>query len=62
LDKTKDMINIKGKTALITGSSRGIGQQIALGLAQLGMPCYTAWQKTGKHTGKPEALGVFSGR
>jgi NAD(P)-dependent dehydrogenase (short-subunit alcohol dehydrogenase family) len=36
LDKTKDMINIKGKTALITGSSRGIGQQIALGLAQLG--------------------------
>lgn len=30
------MINIKGKTALITGSSRGVGQQIALGLARLG--------------------------
>jgi len=30
------MINIKGKTALITGSSRGIGQQIAIGLAKLG--------------------------
>jgi 3-oxoacyl-[acyl-carrier protein] reductase len=30
------MIDIKGKNALITGSSRGIGQQIAQGLAKLG--------------------------
>lgn len=30
------MINIEGKTALITGSSRGIGQQIAQGLAARG--------------------------
>jgi 3-oxoacyl-[acyl-carrier protein] reductase len=30
------MINIKGKNALITGSSRGVGQQIAVGLAQKG--------------------------
>ncbi|MFT5848259.1 MAG: NAD(P)-dependent dehydrogenase (short-subunit alcohol dehydrogenase family) [Psychroserpens sp.] len=30
------MSNITGKNALITGSSRGIGQQIALGLANLG--------------------------
>lgn len=29
-------IDIKGKNALITGSSRGIGQQIAQGLAKLG--------------------------
>lgn len=30
------MIDIRGKNALITGSSRGVGQQIALGLAQKG--------------------------
>jgi NAD(P)-dependent dehydrogenase (short-subunit alcohol dehydrogenase family) len=30
------MINIEGKNAFITGSSRGVGQQIALGLAQKG--------------------------
>ena len=30
------MIQLKGKNALITGSSRGVGQQIALGLANLG--------------------------
>lgn len=30
------MIEIKGKNAFVTGSSRGVGQQIALGLAKLG--------------------------
>ncbi|NEV94934.1 SDR family oxidoreductase [Psychroflexus sp. YR1-1] len=30
------MIDIKNKNALVTGSSRGIGQQIALGLAEKG--------------------------
>ena len=30
------MINLQNKTAFITGSSRGIGQQVALGLANLG--------------------------
>jgi 3-oxoacyl-[acyl-carrier protein] reductase len=30
------MIDLKGKNALITGSSRGVGQQIAIGLAKLG--------------------------
>lgn len=30
------MIELEGKNALITGSSRGVGQQIAFGLAKLG--------------------------
>ena len=30
------MINMQGRNALITGSSRGVGQQIAIGLAQKG--------------------------
>jgi 3-oxoacyl-[acyl-carrier protein] reductase len=30
------MTRLQGKTALVTGSSRGIGQQIALGLAREG--------------------------
>jgi len=30
------MINMQGRNALITGSSRGVGQQIAIGLAQNG--------------------------
>ena len=30
------MTHLKGKNALITGSSRGVGQQIAQGLAKLG--------------------------
>lgn len=30
------MIDLKGKNALITGSSRGVGQQLAQGLANLG--------------------------
>ena len=33
------MINMQVRNALITGSSRGVGQQIAIGLAQNGCKC-----------------------
>ena len=32
----KDLMSLKGRTALITGASGGIGQQIAITLAELG--------------------------
>lgn len=32
----KDLLNLTGKTALVTGSSQGIGQAIALALAEFG--------------------------
>jgi NAD(P)-dependent dehydrogenase (short-subunit alcohol dehydrogenase family) len=32
----KDLFNLEGKTALVTGSGRGLGREIALGLAHYG--------------------------
>ena len=40
------MIDLKGKNALVTGSSRGVGQQLAQALAKLGCNC--AWKNSGK--------------
>src|SRR3954466_8138923 len=31
-----DLFNLKGKTAIVTGCSRGIGQSMAIGLAEAG--------------------------
>jgi len=49
------MMKLKGKTAFITGSSRGIGQQIALGLARQGANIILHGRKI-EHTVKTREL------
>jgi len=36
IDSVQNIFSLKGKTALVTGASRGLGQAIAVGLAQAG--------------------------
>ena len=38
--KVVDMANLKGKVAVVTGASRGVGKRIALGLGEAGMIVY----------------------
>jgi NAD(P)-dependent dehydrogenase (short-subunit alcohol dehydrogenase family) len=53
------MVLLKGKWALVTGSSRGIGQQIALGLAQRKCNVIVHGRKIGNTTGTIERLKMF---
>lgn len=55
------MNDLKNKTAVITGASRGIGRAITLKLAQKGTNlaiCARNWQALGDVKGEAEALGV----
>ena len=36
IDANNNIFSLTGKTALVTGASRGLGQAIAIGLAQAG--------------------------
>jgi len=54
------MIELKGKNALITGSSRGVGQQIALGLAQLGCHVIVHGRKEENNKETLELLKAYS--
>ena len=35
--QTRDLFDLSGKTALVTGGGRGIGKALALGLAEMGV-------------------------
>ena len=48
--------DIKGKWALVTGASRGIGQQISLGLAGLGVNLVLHSSSKGNQTGTKDLL------
>lgn len=53
------MINLTGKNALITGSSRGVGQQIAKGLAGLGCNIIVHGRKSESCTRTLDLLNEF---
>jgi NAD(P)-dependent dehydrogenase (short-subunit alcohol dehydrogenase family) len=55
----KEIFGLKGKTALVTGSARGLGQEIAIGLAQCGAALIVAdIEYPQKTVGEIEATGV----
>lgn len=65
MESLKDLFSLKGRRALVTGSSQGIGRAIALGLAEYGadvmIHCASNVAKAEAARGEVEALGVRSG-
>ena len=43
--KTQDLFDLRGKTALVTGGGRGIGLDMAMGLAEAGADVVLASRK-----------------
>lgn len=59
--KTMDLFNLKGRTAIVTGGAIGLGQQMALGLAETGADiviCSRKLEKCEEMAHRIESLGV----
>ena len=55
----KELFTLSGKTALVTGSTRGLGKEIALGIAQYGASLILVDLEYPKETAKQiEDIGV----
>lgn len=65
MESLKNLFSLKGRRALVTGSSQGIGKAIALGLAEYGadvmVHCVANLAKAEAARREIEALGVRSG-
>lgn len=58
----QDRFSLKGKTAIVTGASRGIGQAIAIGLAEAGATVIAAGREVAKLEATHAAIEKIGGR
>jgi NAD(P)-dependent dehydrogenase (short-subunit alcohol dehydrogenase family) len=60
--KTPELFDLSGKTALVTGGSRGIGRHIARGLAEAGADVIVVGRKLDVCRATAEEIGTDTGR
>ena len=58
-DNMKDLFNVEGKVALVTGGSRGIGSMIAEGFVKNGVKTYITSRKSEQCDNKADELSKF---
>ena len=58
-DNMKDLFNVEGKVALVTGGSRGIGAMIAEGFVKNGVKTYITSRKSEQCNNKADELSKF---
>ena len=58
-DNMKDLFNVEGKVALVTGGSRGIGAMIAEGFVKNGVKTYITSRKSEQSDNKADELSKF---
>lgn len=56
------LFSLDGRTALVTGASRGLGRAVALGLAQAGAEVILAARDTGKLQAVADEIAALGGR